>query len=128
MLQVLPDYAYGLTEDVANLTPSQLKNYARDLAKMSNDMYYQMSRRGFKITESQKNILKGTASEVDLVKELGTSYRNMSEDMRKAQVIQDIVSNNWGGLANAMNKTPQAISESIKQSLTTLRVEFGREI
>lgn len=128
LLQVLPDYAYGLTEDVANLTPNQLKNYARDLAKMSNDMYSQMSRRGFKITESQKNILKGTASEVDLVKELGTSYRNMSEDMRKAQVIQDIVSNNWGGLANAMNKTPQAISESIKQSLTALRVEFGREI
>jgi len=128
LLRVLPDYAYGMSDGIKNLTPSELKNYARDLAKMSNEMYFQMTRRGFKITESQKNILKGTATEIELVKELGANYKNLTDDMIKAEVIQDIVANNWGGLADAINKTLQSLADSIKQTLEGYKIDFGEEI
>lgn len=87
MLPTLTNYAAGMGG--MDVTPEQMVNYATDLGKALDGTYDGLQKKGFILTDAQKQII-----------ELGT-------DMERVQVITDVINQSWDGLAESFAKTPE---------------------
>lgn len=127
MMDTLTNYAAGMSGGGA-LDSKALVDYATNIAKMTTGAYDAMTKKGFEVTDTQKAILKGTATQQQLVEELGESYATMSDDMQKATVINSIIAESWDGLYEKMSNTPEGKIISLANAWGDLKEQMGGQI
>ena len=106
MMDTLADYAMGMSGGGA-LDSTALVDYATGLGKMMSGAYDAMTKKGFEVTDVQKAIIEGTATQAQITQELGAEYANMSSDMQAAATISEIIEESWAGLYENMSDTPE---------------------
>lgn len=109
MMDVVADYAAGMSGGV-ELSTEQIVDYTTNLAKMTTGAYDAMTKKGFMVTDAQKEILKS-----------GT-------DMEKVAVIEDIIRENWDGMAEAMSNTPTGQMARLKNSWGDISEMIGNKL
>ena len=62
-------------------------DYATGIGKIMSGSYDAMTKKGFEFSEAQKAIIEGSATEAQIVAELGAEYLDMSSDMQAAATI-----------------------------------------
>lgn len=127
MMDTLSNYAMGMSGGGA-LDSKALVDYATNIAKLTTGAYDAMTKKGFEVTETQKAILKGTATQQQLIEELGESYATMTDDMQKATVINSIIAESWDGLYEKMSNTPEGKIISLANAWGDLKEEMGGQI
>jgi len=109
MMDTLTDYAAGMSGGAA-VDYKQMVDYATQLGKALEGSYDGLAKKGFKLTEVQKDIISN-----------GT-------EMERALVIKDIVAQSWDGLYQSMSNTPTGQIEQIKNAFTDIRTEVGAKL
>ena len=97
MMDTLADYAMGMSGGGA-LDSTALVDYATGLGKMMSGAYDAMTKKGFEVTDVQKAIIEGTATQAQITQELGAEYANMSSDMQAAATISEIIEESWAAV------------------------------
>ena len=95
---------------------------------MLNGSFIDLSRSGLKFNDAQKAIIKGTATESQYIKVLGKDYNNLSEEMRKVEVIGQVINKSWGNLYETMSKTPFGKWEQLKNIFSNISEEIGNRL
>jgi len=124
MMDTLGDYAVGMSGGGA-LDTQAIVQYATNLGKITNGAFDAMTKKGFTFTEAQKAIINGTATQTQYVEVLGEKYIDMTQDMRAATVISDVIGESWSGLYEAMSNTPEGALISLKNAWGDIREEIG---
>lgn len=109
MMGTLANYSAGMSGGGA-LSSDQIVEYGTQLGKALMGTYDGLAKKGFELTDVQKDIIDGTASHQQIAAELGLSIEevaSMSEDMHKALVLDSVISESWGGLYDTMSNTPE---------------------
>lgn len=109
MMSTVADYAAGMSGGV-ELTTEQIVDYTTNLAKMTTGAYDAMTKKGFEVTDAQKKILE------------------TGEDMAKVAVIEEIIKENWEGMAEAMAKTPTGLITQMKNEWSDMAELFGDKL
>lgn len=127
MMDILANYATGMSGGKA-VDLDQMKKYATTLTRLLNGSLIDLSRTGLKFSDSQKAILKGTATESQYIKVLGKDYNNLSEEMRKVEVIGQVINKSWGNLYETMSKTPFGKWEQLKNLFVSISERIGNRL
>ena len=85
----------------------------------------ELSRTNLKMSEAQKAILKGKATEAQYVQVLGKNYKNLSKEMMKVEVIGQVINKSWKDLYTTMSDTPFGKWEQLKNEFTNIIKEVG---
>lgn len=127
MMDTLTDYAMGMSGGGA-LDTEAMVDYATGLGKIMSGSYDAMTKKGFKFTDTQKAIIEGTATEAQIVAELGEEYLGMSQDMQAAAAINAVIAEGWGGLYEAMSNTPEGKIIQLNNALGDIKENVGAGI
>lgn len=127
MMDTLANYAAGMSGGGA-IDYNSMVDYAANLGKITTGAYDAMTKKGFEFTDAQKAVIDGTATQSQYVKVLGKDWQSMSEDMRSATVISEIINESWGDLYSTMSNTPQAQLISLKNTLGDIQEEVGNRL
>lgn len=127
MMDTLTNYAAGMSGGGA-VDYDSMVNYATNLGKITTGAYDAMTKKGFEFTDAQKAVIDGTATESQYIEALGEDWQSMSEDMRSAQIISDIINESWSGLYNTMSNTPEGQLISLKNAFGDIQEEVGNEL
>ena len=109
MMGTLANYATGMSGGGA-LNSDQIVEYGTQLGKALMGTYDGLSKKGFELTDVQKKIIDGTATQAEVADELGLTLNEvalMSEDMQKALVLDSVIGESWDGLYESMSNTPE---------------------
>ena len=106
MMDTLSDYAMGMSGG-GELDTAAMVEYATGLGKIMSGAYDAMTKKGFEFTEVQQDIIEGTATQEQIAAVLGEKYLDMSDDMRAAAVITQVIDESWAGLYETMSNTPE---------------------
>ncbi|MCM1227324.1 MAG: hypothetical protein NC320_07865 [Clostridium sp.] len=106
MMDTLSDYAMGMSGG-GEVGSQQMVDYATNLGKIMTGAYDAMTKKGFELTDTQKAIIEGTATQEQIVAALGEEYANMSSDMQAAAAISQFIEEPWAGLYESMSNTPE---------------------
>lgn len=109
MMDVVADYAAGMSGGV-ELSTEEIVDYTTNLAKMTTGAYDAMTKKGFEVTDAQKAILDS-----------GT-------DMEKVAVIEEIIKENWEGMAEAMSNTPTGYLTRMKNAWDQISGTIGDKL
>lgn len=109
MMGTLSNYAMGMSGGGA-LDYNQMVDYATQLGKALNGSYDGLLKKGFTLTDQQKEIIEN-----------GT-------DMQKALVLDEVIAESWDGLYEAMSNTPQGKIIQLQNSIGDLREEVGERV
>ena len=127
MMDTLTDYAMGMSGGGA-LDTAAMVDYATGLGKIMSGSYDAMTKKGFEFTDTQKAIIEGTATEAQIVVELGAEYLNMSSDMQAAATINNVIAEGWGGLYETMSNTPEGKLIQLNNTLGDIKENVGAGI
>lgn len=127
MMDTLTDYAMGMSGGGA-LDTAAMVDYATGLGKIMSGSYDAMTKKGFEFTDTQKAIIEGTATEAQIVAELGEEYLNMSSDMQAAAAINNVIAEGWGGLYETMSNTPEGKLIQLNNTLGDIKENVGAGI
>lgn len=127
MMDTLTDYAMGMSGGGA-LDATSMVDYATGLGKIMSGSYDAMTEKGFEFSDAQKAIIEGTATEAQIVAELGAEYLNMSSDMQAAAAINNVIAEGWGGLYETMSNTPEGKIISLNNTLGDIQEVVGAGI
>lgn len=127
MMDTLTDYAMGMSGGGA-LDATSMVDYATGLGKIMSGSYDAMTKKGFEFSDAQKAIIEGTATEAQIVAELGAEYLNMSSDMQAAAAINNVIAEGWGGLYETMSNTPEGNIISLNNTLGDIQEVMGAGI
>lgn len=127
MMDIMANYATGVSGGKP-VNPKQMVQYATLLGRAMQGSFMGMLRYGFKFNTAQQAILKGVATESQYIQVLGKNYKDLSEDMRKVEVIGQLINNSWGNLYQTMGNTPFGKFEQLKNSLGDIREEVGNKL
>lgn len=127
MMDTLTDYAMGMSGGGA-LDTEAMVDYATGLGKIMSGSYDAMTKKGFKFTDTKKAIIEGTATEAQIVAELGEEYLGMSQDMQAAAAINAVIAEGWGGLYEAMSNTPEGKIIQLNNALGDIKENVGAGI
>ncbi|MCD8308887.1 MAG: hypothetical protein LUD19_03450, partial [Clostridia bacterium] len=127
MMETLADYATGMSGG-AELTTEELVDYATNLGKITTGAYDAMTKKGFEFTDAQKAVIDGTATTAQYIEALGEDWASMSEEMRTAQVISDIIEESWSGLATEMANLPSAKITQFKNAWGDVKEVIGNKL
>lgn len=127
MMDTLTDYAMGMSGGGA-LDATSMVDYATGLGKIMSGSYDAMTKKGFEFTDTQKAIIEGTATEAQIVAELGEEYLGMSQDMQAAAAINAVIAEGWGGLYEAMSNTPEGKIIQLNNALGDIKENVGAGI
>lgn len=142
MMDVLADYAMGMSQGM-NVDSKQMVDYATNLGKMTTGAYEAMSKKGFMVTEVQKDILKGeklsTQGVLELKKaydmlpeslqtEIGSDVTQWTEDMQKVAVIQSIINESWANMYETMSNTPENKINMLINRFESFQITIGQAI
>lgn len=106
MMDTLSDYAMGMSGG-GEVATQQMVDYATNLGKIMSGSYDAMTKKGFELSDTQKAIIEGTATQEQIVAALGEEYLTMSQDMQAAAAISQVVEESWAGLYENMSNTPE---------------------
>ena len=106
MMDTLSDYAMGMSGG-GTIDSTAMVDYATGLGKIMTGSYEAMTKKGFEFSDAQKAIIEGTATQEQLVAVLGDDYTSMSDEMRAAAAISQVIEESWGGLYETMSNTPE---------------------
>lgn len=109
MMGTVADYAAGMSGGV-EVSTMEMVDYATNLAKMTTGAFDAMTKKGFEVTDMQKKIL-----------DAGT-------DMEKVAVIEQIIKDNWDGMAAAMANTPTGQLAKMKNSWGDIAKNIGEKL
>ena len=87
-----------------------------------------MTKKGFEFTDAQKAVIEGTATHQQLVSVLGDDYASMSEEMRAASAISQVIQDSWGGLYQTMSDTPQGKIIQLNNALGDMKEVIGGQL
>lgn len=124
MMDTLANYTMGMTGGGA-VDKNAMVDYATNIGKIMTGSYDAMTKKGFEFTDTQKAIIEGAATEAQIIAELGEEYLNMSHDMQAAAAINNVISESWGGLYEAMSDTPEGKIIQLQNRLGDLREMLG---
>ena len=127
MMDTLTDYAMGMSGGGA-LDYTSMVDYATGLGKIMSGSYDAMTKKGFEFSDTQKAIIEGTATEAQIVAELGAEYLSMSSDMQAAATINNVIAEGWGGLYETMSNTPEGKIISLNNTLGDIQEVVGAGI
>lgn len=127
MMDVLADYAMGMSQGM-NVDSKQMVDYATNLGKMTTGAYEAMSKKGFMVTEVQKKILKGEATQAQIAAELGQEYVKETEDLQKVAVIQSIINESWANMYETMSNTPENKINMLINRFESFQITIGQAI
>lgn len=109
MMDVVADYAAGMSGGT-ELSTQEIIDYTTNLAKMTTGAYDAMTKKGFEVTDAQKAIL-----------ESGT-------DMEQVAAIEEIIKENWDGMALAMSNTPTGWLSRLKNAWDDVSKTVGNKL
>lgn len=127
MMDTLTNYAAGMSGGGA-LDTTAMVDYATGIGKIMSGSYDAMTKKGFEFSEVQKAIIEGSASEAQIVAELGAEYLDMSSDMQAAAVINSVIAEGWDGLYEAMSNTPEGKLIQLNNTLGDIQEVVGAGI
>lgn len=125
MMDTLSDYVMGMEGGVTAVDSSAMVNYATSLGKIMTGAYDAMTKKGFQLTDAQKAIIEGTATQEQMVSTLGEEYLDMSQDMRAAAAISQVIEESWGGLYENMSNTAAGALQQLKNDWGDLMEKVG---
>ncbi|UNI72467.1 MAG: hypothetical protein [Chaetfec virus UA24_244] len=126
MMDTLSNYAMGMSGG-GELDATAMVDYATGIGKIMSGAYDAMTKKGFEFTDAQKTVIEGTATQAQYIEALGADYESLSEDMRAATVINDIVGESWDGLYETMSNTPEGQIVQFNNTLGDLRETLGNQ-
>ena len=124
MMDTLSNYAMGMSGGGAVDTTAMV-DYATGIGKIMSGSYGAMTKKGFEFSDAQKAIIEGTATEAQIVSELGAEYLNVSQEMQAAAAINAVIEEGWGGLYEAMSNTPQGKIIQLSNAYGDLKEQVG---
>ena len=124
MMDTLSNYAMGMSGGGAVDTTAMV-DYATGIGKIMAGSYGAMTKKGFEFSDAQKAIIEGTATEAQIVSELGAEYLNVSQEMQAAAAINAVIEEGWGGLYEAMSNTPQGKIIQLSNAYGDLKEQVG---
>lgn len=127
MMDTLSNYAVGMSGG-GELDYRQMTDYATGLGKVMSGSYDAMTKKGFEFSDAQKAIIEGTASHVMIAETLGAEYLDMSADMQAAAAINQVITESWGGLYEAMSNTPQGQIIQLTNAFGDLQEQIGGQL
>ena len=127
MMDTLTNYAAGMSGGGA-IDSTQMVDYATNLGKIMTGAYDAMTKKGFEFTDAQKAVIDGSATEAQYIEVLGAEYVDMSEDMRSATVIADIINESWAGLYETMSDTPQGRIQQMTNAFGDMQEVVGGQL
>lgn len=127
MMGILANYATGMSGGKA-VDAQQMITYATTLTRMLNGSLLELSRTNLKMSEAQKAILKGKATEAQYVQVLGENYKNLSKEMMKVEVIGQVINKSWKDLYTTMSDTPFGKWEQLKNAFTNIIKKVGNRL
>lgn len=127
MMDTLTDYAMGMSGGGA-IDASSMVNYATNLGKIMSGSYDAMTKKGFEFTDAQKAIIEGEATREQIIAALGEEYVDMSNDMRAAAAITQVIDESWAGLYENMSGTPQGKIIQLNNAWGDLTETIGEEL
>ena len=127
MMDTLTNYAAGMSGG-GELDTTQMVDYATNLGKIMTGAYDAMTKKGFEFTDAQKAVIDGSATEAQYIEALGAEYVDMSEDMRSATVIADIINESWAGLYETMSDTPQGRIQQMTNAFGDMQEMIGGQL
>lgn len=107
MVDTLADYAMGMSGG-GEIGSQQMVDYATNLGKIMSGAYDAMTKKGFELSDTQKAIIEGMATQEQIVSALGEEYLTMSQDMQAAAVISQVIEESWAGLYESMSNPRKA--------------------
>lgn len=131
MMGTLSDYAMGMSAldgKGLEVDSAAMVQYAENLGKLMSGSYDAMTKKGFQFSDTQKAIIEGTATEAQIVSELGEEYLGVSREMQAAAAIGAVIGESWGGLYEAMSDTPEGKLLRLKNALGDIRERVGAGI
>jgi hypothetical protein len=127
MMDTLTNYAAGMSGG-GEVDYTSMVDYATNLGKITTGSYDAMTKKGFEFTDAQKAVIDGTATESQYVEALGEDWQSMSDDMRSASVISDVINESWDNLYATMSNTPEAQLQSIENSFGDIQEMVGSKL
>lgn len=127
MMDTLSNYAMGMSGG-GELDPTAMVDYATGIGKIMSGSYDAMTKKGFEFSDNQKAIIEGTATQAQIVEELGAEYLGLSHDMQAAAVIGSVIDEGWAGLYETMSSTPRAQLISLNNTLGDIKETVGAGI
>lgn len=124
MMDTLSNYAMGMSGG-GELDTSAMVDYATGIGKIMTGSYDAMTKKGFEFSDAQKAIIEGTATEAQIVSELGAEYVGMSQEMQAAATINSVIDEGWAGLYETMSSTPEAQIIQFNNTLGDLKEKIG---
>lgn len=125
MMDTLSNYVMGMEDGVTAVDSHSMVNYATNLGKIMTGAYDAMTKKGFQLTDVQKAIIEGTATQEQIVSALGGEYLDMSQDMRAAAAISQVIEESWGGLYENMSSTAAGALQQLKNDWGDLMEKVG---
>lgn len=127
MMDTLSNYAMGMSGG-GEIGTEEMVQYATNLGKIMTGAYDAMTKKGFEFTDAQKAVIEGSATEAQYLEALGEDYKSMSEDMRAATVINNIIGESWDGLYDSMSDTPEGAIISLKNAWGDIKEMVGNRV
>lgn len=127
MMDTLTNYAAGMSGGGA-IDSTAMVEYATGIGKIMSGSYDAMTKKGFEFSDTQKAIIEGTATEQQIIAELGQEYVNLSNDMQAAAVIGNVIDEGWAGLYETMSNTPQGQVAQFNNALGDVQETVGAGI
>ncbi|MDE6724162.1 MAG: hypothetical protein K2J79_01015, partial [Ruminiclostridium sp.] len=127
MMDTLADYAMGMSGG-GEVGSEAMVNYATNLGKIMSGSYDAMTKKGFELSDAQKAIIEGTATQEQIVAALGEEYLTMSQDMQAAAAISQVVEESWSGLYENMSNTPEGKIIQMTNAFGDLKETIGGQL
>lgn len=109
VMETLTNYATGMSGGNP-ISQMQYVEYATQLGKALDGQYDGLAKKGFVLSEAQKEIIKN------------------GDDMAKALVLDDVINQSWANLATTMNNTPIGIFNTLNKNLGELSSLVGARL
>ncbi len=123
MMDTLSDYAAGMSGGGA-VDAGTMARFADSIGKIAKGDYVEAEQNGFRISDAQKAVIEKLVPEDRYT----GIYKDMSDDMRSAAVISEVLNQNVGGMYETVSNSPQGTVAELKNSFSVLGEEIVREV
>lgn len=127
MLEPLANYAMKMN-GLGEVDVKGMVAYAADIGNLRNQKTSALPGINAGMTESQQAIIGGTATDEQIIASLGQEYLNLSEDMRAAAVIAQVLQNTCGGFYENMSGLPQGRIIQFNNELNHMQEIIGEKL
>lgn len=110
MMGTLSNYAAGMSGGAGEVNTEQMTEYATQLGKALNGAYDGLAKKGFSLTDAQKEIIDN------------------GEDMEKALVLDEIINESWANLAENMAALPENKIQSFNNQIGDMKEMVGNNL